>query len=187
MRVAIEQSIILLTLANRQLRLSTVPCRCSALGKIPLIKTAMSLSSSSAPKCAPCSSLNDSAKLSVDEANAELAALTNPSSLWSLKESQEGILALSRKFTARNFQAALDAINEIGAIAEKESHHPDLHLTNYREVEIEIYTHKVNGLTQNDFILAAKINGEVTIDYSPKWLRENTNAFFTSKSKEENN
>jgi len=117
----------------------------------------------------------------VDEAHVELSSLTNPPSLWSLKESQDGVLRLSRKFTARNFQAALDAMNEIGAIAEKEGHHPDLHLRNYREVEIEIYTHKLNGLSRNDFILAAEINAGLTIDYSPKWLRENPTAVSTSK------
>jgi 4a-hydroxytetrahydrobiopterin dehydratase len=123
----------------------------------------MSLCSSSAPKCAPCSGLDDSAKMSVDEAKMELASLGNASSTWMIKESQAGVLSLSRKFTARNFQAAMNAINDIGAVAENVNHHPDLHLTNYRHVEIEIYTHKVNGLTRNDFILVKKINSEVTI------------------------
>ncbi|VEU40444.1 unnamed protein product [Pseudo-nitzschia multistriata] len=145
----------------------------------------MSLHASSSSKCVPCSGLDESAKLSAEEAQVELSSLPHPSSLWSLKESQEGILSLSRKFTARNFKVALDAINEIGAIAEKENHHPDLHLTNYRDVEVVIYTHKVNGLTQNDFVLAAKINRKVTIDYSPKWLRENPDAVSTSRKKEE--
>jgi 4a-hydroxytetrahydrobiopterin dehydratase len=118
---------------------------------------------SSASKCAPCSGLDESAKMSVDEAKMELASLGNASSTWMLKESEAGVLSLSRKFTARNFQAAIDAINDIGAVAENANHHPDLHLTNYRDVEIEIYTHKVNGLTRNDFILMKKINSEVTI------------------------
>lgn len=113
----------------------------------------------------------------------ELSSLGSLSSVWTLKESQDGVLSLSRKFTSRNFQAAIDAINDVGAIAEIENHHPDLHLTNYRDVEIEIYTHKVNGLTRNDFILVGKINSEVKIDYSPKWLRENPTAQLTSKGK----
>ncbi len=139
----------------------------------------MSLSSSSTPKCVPCSGLDDSAKLSLEEAKTELVSLGG---VWTLEESQDGILSLSRKFTAKNFQSALDAINDIGVIAETESHHPNLHLTNYREVEVEIYTHKLNGLTRNDFILAAKINNEVKIVYSPKWLRENPSAEPTSKT-----
>mmetsp|Transcript_3525 Transcript_3525/g.7702 ORF Transcript_3525/g.7702 Transcript_3525/m.7702 type:complete len:148 (+) Transcript_3525:131-574(+) len=146
----------------------------------------MSSSSSSTPKCVPCSGLDDSSKLSIDEARAELSSLANPSSLWLLKESQDGILSLSRKFTAKNFQAALNAINDIGTVAEIENHHPDLHLTSYRDVEVEIFTHKLNGLTRNDFILAEKIDSEVAVEYSPKWLRENPAAASTSKIKEQN-
>ena len=185
MRVANKQSIVLFALTSKRLQLPTVLYKSGAPERFPFIKTTMSLCSSSAPKCVPCSGLDDSAKLSVDEARTELASIKNPSSLWALKESPDGVLSLSRKFTARNFQAAIDSINAVGAIAELENHHPDLHLTNYREVEIEIYTHKVNGITRNDFVLAGKINGEVTIEYSPKWLRENPAAVSTSKSKEE--
>ena len=143
----------------------------------------MSSCSSSIPKCEPCSGLDESAMMSFDEAKAELLSLGGERfSIWALKESQDGILSLSRKFTARNFQAAVEAINDIAAIAESENHHPDLHLTNYREVEVGIFTHKVKGLTRNDFILAEKIDSEVKMDYSPKWLRENPAAVPTSKS-----
>ena len=45
-------------------------------------------------------------------------------------------------FTAKNFQAAMDALQAMGTIAERENHHPDFHLTNYRDVRIEIFTHK---------------------------------------------
>ena len=54
--------------------------------------------------------------------------------------------------------AALTFFNKIGQIAEEQDHHPDLHLTGYRNVAIEIWTHAVGGLTENDFILAAKID-----------------------------
>ncbi len=56
------------------------------------------------------------------------------------------------------FQTALDFFERVGAVAEQENHHPDLHLTGYRNVAIEISTHAVDGLTENDFILAAKID-----------------------------
>jgi len=185
MRVANKQFIVIFALTSKRLQVPTVPYKSRALQRFPFIKTTMALCSSSASKCVPCSGLDDSAKLSVDEARTELESIKNPSSLWTLKESPNGVLSLSRKFTARNFQAAIDSINAVGAIAERENHHPDLHLTNYREVEIEIYTHKVNGITRNDFVLAEKINGDVAIEYSPKWLRENPDAVSTSKSKEE--
>ena len=52
---------------------------------------------------------------------------------------------LSRKFTAKNFQCALDFITGASAAAELRGHHPDLHLTSYRDVEVVIYSHSMNG------------------------------------------
>ena len=91
--------------------------------------------------------------------------------LWSLKE-RNGVMSLSRQFTAKNFQAGLDAVNAMAAIAEREGHHPDFHLTNYREVTISLWTHKLAGLTQNDLTLATMFDSEVNVLYSPKWLQE---------------
>lgn len=104
--------------------------------------------------------------------------------LWMIKFSGDGegrVEKISRKFTCKNFQSALDAINDIGAIAEREGHHPDLHITSYRNVEIELYTHSVGGLTINDIALAKMIDREVKINYSPKYLRENNIAKETAK------
>jgi 4a-hydroxytetrahydrobiopterin dehydratase len=52
----------------------------------------------------------------------------------------------------------LDFFRRVGDLAEAEGHHPDLHLSGYRNVVLELYTHAVGGLTENDFILAAKID-----------------------------
>lgn len=65
---------------------------------------------------------------------------------------------LRREWRVKDFLTALDFFDRVGAIAEAEDHHPDLHLVGYRNVAIEIWTHAVNGLTENDFILAAKID-----------------------------
>jgi len=54
--------------------------------------------------------------------------------------------------------AGIDFFNKVAALAEEEGHHPDLHLEGYRKATIALWTHAVNGLTENDFILAAKIN-----------------------------
>lgn len=62
-----------------------------------------------------------------------------------------------RAFTFPDFQRALDFVNRVGAIAEEQGHHPDILLT-WGKVEITIWTHKVKGLTESDFILAAKID-----------------------------
>ena len=64
---------------------------------------------------------------------------------------------LERNFTFKDFAGALAFANKIGEIAEKEAHHPDLHVR-WGACGVEIWTHKINGLTESDFILAAKID-----------------------------
>jgi 4a-hydroxytetrahydrobiopterin dehydratase len=64
---------------------------------------------------------------------------------------------IRRELIVKDFVTALDYFHRIGALAEEEGHHPDLHLTQYRRVAIELWTHAAGGLTENDFILAAKI------------------------------
>jgi pterin-4a-carbinolamine dehydratase len=80
---------------------------------------------------------------------------------------------LSRTFVARNFKQAIASIQSMGDIAEELGHHPDFHLTQYRTVQVVIYTHKLRGVTDLDIELARLFNASATIDYSPKWLREN--------------
>jgi 4a-hydroxytetrahydrobiopterin dehydratase len=65
---------------------------------------------------------------------------------------------IARNWRVKNFVAGLDFFRRVGELAEVEAHHPDLHLVGYRNVTIEIWTHAVGGLTENDFILAAKID-----------------------------
>lgn len=64
---------------------------------------------------------------------------------------------LRRELDFPDFQTALDFTNTIGAIAEEQAHHPNIHLT-WGKVDIEIFTHKIDGLTESDFILAAKFD-----------------------------
>lgn len=149
-------------------RFSTTMASCNAPGN-----------ETSGGKCAPCSSLDPSALLSEEEVNRRC-----PEPWKCATKSLDGdvkITILTRKFTARNFQCSLDSINAIGVIAEREGHHPNLHLTNYREVQVDIWTHKVGGTTENDLLLAKMINEEVKIEYSPKWLREHPEAASTAK------
>lgn len=65
---------------------------------------------------------------------------------------------LQRKWRMKDFDAALDFFNKVGKVANAEDHHPDLHLTGYRDVRVELSTHAIGGLSENDFILAAKID-----------------------------
>lgn len=89
----------------------------------------------------------------------EASALAAETPGWTL---EGNALKIRKCWTFRNFNEAMEFINEAGRIAEEEQHHPDLHLTRYRHVEVEIWTHAVGGLSENDFILAAKIDRIVT-------------------------
>jgi 4a-hydroxytetrahydrobiopterin dehydratase len=62
-----------------------------------------------------------------------------------------------KSFQFRDFKTALDFVNRIGAVAEQEGHHPDLCLA-WGKVDAQIYTHKIKGLTESDFVMAAKID-----------------------------
>ncbi len=64
---------------------------------------------------------------------------------------------LTKAFKFPDFVTALAVVNRIGEIAEEQGHHPDLHLS-WGSVRVEIWTHKIDGLTESDFILAAKID-----------------------------
>jgi 4a-hydroxytetrahydrobiopterin dehydratase len=64
---------------------------------------------------------------------------------------------LARTYTFPDFRAALDFVNRAGAVAEEQGHHPDLYLS-WGKVGVHIWTHKIDGLTESDFILAAKLD-----------------------------
>jgi len=64
---------------------------------------------------------------------------------------------LTRAFTFPDFKSALDFVNKVGALAEEQGHHPDIVLK-WGKVEITMWTHKIDGLTESDFIMAAKID-----------------------------
>ena len=99
--------------------------------------------------CVPCE--GGIPRLSREEA----AGLVGNLEGWSLTHEGERI---RRTWRVRNFMAGIDFFNRVAALAEQEGHHPDLHLEGYRQVAIEICTHAAGGLTEHDFILAAKIN-----------------------------
>ena len=69
---------------------------------------------------------------------------------------------IRRKVTCKSFLDAVALIDKIAPIAEADDHHPDLHLTGYKRLSIELSTHAIGGLSENDFILAAKINEILT-------------------------
>jgi 4a-hydroxytetrahydrobiopterin dehydratase len=102
-----------------------------------------------AKKCVPCE--GGVAALTPDEARERLAGLGG----WRLTHDGKRI---RRDWTVKNFMAGLAFFNRVAELAEKEGHHPDLHLEGYRKVSIELWTHAIGGLSENDLILAAKID-----------------------------
>jgi 4a-hydroxytetrahydrobiopterin dehydratase len=66
--------------------------------------------------------------------------------------------SLTRDEKVKNFKEALALVNRIGDVAEAENHHPDLCIHGWNRVKVELSTHSIGGLSENDFILAAKIN-----------------------------
>ena len=65
---------------------------------------------------------------------------------------------IRKDWEVKNFVSGLDFFNRVGELAEAQAHHPDLYLVGYKNLSIEIWTHAIGGLSENDFILAAKID-----------------------------
>jgi 4a-hydroxytetrahydrobiopterin dehydratase len=108
-------------------------------------------------KCSPCE--GDMARVGPDEAKSQLDGLPG----WRISHTGKRI---RKDWTVKNFMAGLDFFKRVGQVAEAENHHPDLHLEGYRKVWIELSTHAIGGLSENDFILAAKIN-ELSVELQP--------------------
>ena len=100
-------------------------------------------------KCVPCE--GGVPKYTRAQAEAQLSTLAG----WELSPNGDRI---RKTWLAKNFLAAIDFFNRVAQLAEAEGHHPDLHLEGYRNVTIELWTHAIGGLSENDFILAAKID-----------------------------
>lgn len=99
--------------------------------------------------CVPCE--GDFPAMTVEQASDLMEHVPG----WSLAEDGRSIF---RSYTFKDFKKALDFTNRIGELAEEEGHHPDITLS-WGRVGVSLTTHAVKGLSENDFILAAKING----------------------------
>lgn len=86
-------------------------------------------------------------------AGAELSSLAGKVPEWSVVDGHH----VEREFSFPNFVQALAFTNKVGELAETEGHHPDIYLA-WGKVGIKIWTHKIDGLTESDFVLAAKID-----------------------------
>ncbi len=70
---------------------------------------------------------------------------------------RDGTHKLRRQFKFKDFKEAISFVNKIAEVAEKEGHHPDIYIF-YNKAQIDLFTHAVGGLSENDFIMAAKID-----------------------------
>ena len=100
-------------------------------------------------KCEPCEGKGN--PFNAEQAKQYLAQISD----WVLSEDGKWIF---RDYVMKNFVAGVEFIRKVADIAEAENHHPDIHLTGYKKVRIELSTHAIGGLSENDFIVAAKIN-----------------------------
>lgn len=100
-------------------------------------------------KCVPCSGKEP--VLSKKDVRSYLKKVKG----WKYEPEPDKIV---KEFEFKHFQEALNFVKRVGQIAEKEGHHPNIYLHSYKKVKIELWTHKIGGLHQNDFILAAKID-----------------------------
>ena len=108
-------------------------------------------------RCVPCE--GGVSKMTVEDAMAQMHAVPR----WELLSGPDRI---RRMWVVRNFQAGMTFLKEVTNLAETQGHHPDLHLVSYRNVSVEIWTHAIQGLSLNDFILAAQID-ELPIELKP--------------------
>ena len=109
--------------------------------------------------CRPCQ--KGTSPLSLSEAKEYLHQVPD----WRLADNGKSV---SREFLMKDFVSAVRFMDQVAEVAEAQDHHPDLHVTSYRKLRIELATHSIGGLSENDFILAAKI------DQLPKELKKSS-------------
>jgi 4a-hydroxytetrahydrobiopterin dehydratase len=97
-------------------------------------------------KCEPCAA--GTAPLGIAE--AEVLARETPR--WSLEDKQ-----IERQFQLKDFRQAMDFVDKVAEIAEAQGHHPDIFIS-WNKVRLVLSTHKIGGLSRNDFVVAAKID-----------------------------
>jgi len=100
-------------------------------------------------KCQPCEGIGK--PFDINQAAEQLKNTPG----WQIDKSGKIIF---REYTTKNFMAAIDFIRKVAEIAESQDHHPDIHLTGYRKLRIDLSTHAIGGLSENDFIIAARVN-----------------------------
>jgi 4a-hydroxytetrahydrobiopterin dehydratase len=100
-----------------------------------------------AKKCVPCEGGTPPLK------GEKIQEYVKEVSGWEVKENKR----IEKTFKFKTFRESINFVNQVAAIAEQENHHPDIHIR-YTKVTLELTTHAIQGLSENDFILASKID-----------------------------
>jgi 4a-hydroxytetrahydrobiopterin dehydratase len=107
-------------------------------------------------KCIPCEGYTK--PLLKDEEDKYITSLTG----WSINRDKEH--RLEKEYSLLHFKDAISFVNQIADLAEEEGHHPNISI-NYNIVKIDLYTHAIGGLSENDFILSNKIDEIYVSEY----------------------
>ena len=107
-------------------------------------------------KCVPCE--GSASKLTESEENEFINQIKN----WQIH--RDGIHKIRKEFMLLHFRDAMSFVNQIADLAESEGHHPNISII-FNLVIIEIFTHAIGGLSENDFILGAKIDDIFNLEY----------------------
>ena len=107
-------------------------------------------------KCVPCE--GDVLPLDISEIHKFQKKVDG----WDIIKNKKNIYFLEKKFNFKNFLDSQKFVNEVGKISEEEGHHPDLSF-GWGYAKISITTHAIEGLSENDFILAAKIDKKISV------------------------
>lgn len=98
-------------------------------------------------KCVPCE--GNEKPLELEQINGYLTQVDG----WEVIENKK----IQKNFKFKNFKEAVNFVNKVAEVAETEQHHPDIYIF-YNRVNLALYTHAIGGLSENDFIMAAKID-----------------------------
>lgn len=112
-------------------------------------------------KCVPCE--GGVKPLDKSEAERLLAQIPGWSLILDLSRKPEQVqfgARISKEYKFKDFIGAINFVNKVAEIAEEEGHHPDIQI-HYNKVLLELFTHAIDGLSENDFIVAAKIDGSM--------------------------
>ncbi len=107
-------------------------------------------------KCAPCE--GGVARFDISEIHKYQKKVDG----WEIIKNEKNIYLLEKKFNFKNFKDSQRFVNEVGKISEEEGHHPDI-IFGWGYAKINITTHAIEGLSENDFILAAKIDKNINV------------------------